>query len=296
MDWASIATFLAENSKMPVALLDREGRIRVFSGAMEAVLGWRRDDVEGREWDSLAPTPPPDSRPQWIPKVLRGELRHHRSEVLTRDGQRLVLALEVSTIGSGESGGIVLSVQTATPSHGPGHEPYAADLDYRVLATVDRFGKLLDMAWVGGAVEGAGRSCFEVIYKRSEPCNDCPALRSAVAPWPRISVRRVVADPSRVAVVTARPADDASVRLRVRVITDQELTAIHDAKIAALARRANLTERETDVLTHLMAGRSLDDVSALMNMSRRTVKFHQGNILQKLGADSRIDLIRLTGF
>jgi PAS domain S-box-containing protein len=296
MDWASIATFLAENSKMPVALLDREGRIRVFSGAMEGVLGWRRDELEGRVWDSLAPAPLPESRPQWIPRALRGELRHHRSEVVTRDGQRLVLALEVSTIGSGESGGIVLALQTATPAHGPGHEPYVADLDYRVLATVEGFGKLLDMAWVGGAVEQTGKACFEVIYKRTEPCNDCPVLRSAVTPWPRISVRRDAADASRVAVVTARPADAASVRLRVRVITDQELTAIHDAKIAALARRANLTERETDVLIHLMAGRSLDDVSTLMQMSRRTVKFHQGNILQKLGADSRIDLIRLTGF
>ena len=33
-----------------------------------------------------------------------------------------------------------------------------------------------------------------------------------------------------------------------------------------------------------------------LSVSSRTVKFHQGNILQKLGADSRADLLRLAGF
>jgi DNA-binding CsgD family transcriptional regulator len=43
-------------------------------------------------------------------------------------------------------------------------------------------------------------------------------------------------------------------------------------------------------------GRSLDDIATILELSRHTVKFHQRNILRKLGADSRVDILRLTGY
>jgi DNA-binding CsgD family transcriptional regulator len=40
-------------------------------------------------------------------------------------------------------------------------------------------------------------------------------------------------------------------------------------------------------------GRSLDEIARILGIAPRTVKFHQANVLQKLGADSRLDLMRL---
>ena len=42
--------------------------------------------------------------------------------------------------------------------------------------------------------------------------------------------------------------------------------------------------------------RTLEDIAVSLQLSRRTVKFHLSNLLQKLGVDSRVDLIRITGF
>jgi DNA-binding CsgD family transcriptional regulator len=61
----------------------------------------------------------------------------------------------------------------------------------------------------------------------------------------------------------------------------------------ALADAAQLSERERSVLTYLLMGRSLGDIALILGISPRTVKFHQANVLEKLGADSRADLVRL---
>jgi len=35
------------------------------------------------------------------------------------------------------------------------------------------------------------------------------------------------------------------------------------------------------------------DIAQQLGIAPRTVKFHQANVLQKLGADSRVDLLRV---
>jgi DNA-binding CsgD family transcriptional regulator len=42
-----------------------------------------------------------------------------------------------------------------------------------------------------------------------------------------------------------------------------------------------------------MDGCGVDEIAGALEISPRTVKFHQANVLQKLGADSRADLMRL---
>jgi len=90
--------------------------------------------------------------------------------------------------------------------------------------------------------------------------------------------------------------DSATLHISVREVTNRALSAIQHARNLALANRAQLTPREREVFVSLVAGRTLDDIAATTNLTLRTVKFHLGNILQKLGADSRADLIRLTTF
>ncbi len=51
--------------------------------------------------------------------------------------------------------------------------------------------------------------------------------------------------------------------------------------------KATLTEREKEVLQWLKVGRSTRDISKILNISERTVKFHVGNIVRRLNAENR---------
>lgn len=48
-----------------------------------------------------------------------------------------------------------------------------------------------------------------------------------------------------------------------------------------------LTQKETEVIKWIKEGKSTWDISAILGISERTVKFHVGNIMQKLDAVSR---------
>jgi DNA-binding response OmpR family regulator len=69
--------------------------------------------------------------------------------------------------------------------------------------------------------------------------------------------------------------------------------ALLQARRDHLVEKASLTGREAEVLRLLLLGRGHDEISRLLGISERTSKFHQGNVLRKLGAESRYDLLRL---
>ncbi len=53
----------------------------------------------------------------------------------------------------------------------------------------------------------------------------------------------------------------------------------------------NLSEREKEVLTWSKRGKSSWEISAILNISERTVNFHVNNIMQKLNAVSRTQAV-----
>src|ERR1019366_6989194 len=86
-------------------------------------------------------------------------------------------------------------------------------------------------------------------------------------------------------------ADDA-----FRVVTADAVDAATervDAKATRTAGDRALSERERQVLTLLLRGRGVEDIATMLEIAPRTVKFHQANVLQKLGADSRPHLLPL---
>jgi len=89
-----------------------------------------------------------------------------------------------------------------------------------------------------------------------------------------------------------RDADSEATRAS-RPGGDELYSALVSARVAHLAQQAKLTQREKDLLTLLLMGRSLDDVAVVTGITARTAKYHQQNLLKKLGADSRLDLFRL---
>jgi len=65
------------------------------------------------------------------------------------------------------------------------------------------------------------------------------------------------------------------------------------ARVSELAARGALSPRERQVLDLLLLGRTMEEIGLVLEISARTVKFHQANVLDKLGAESRLDLLRL---
>jgi len=61
----------------------------------------------------------------------------------------------------------------------------------------------------------------------------------------------------------------------------------------AEAPGADLTERELEVLRHMVQGRSNPDIAKALYLSRSTVKFHVSNVLMKLGAQSRTEAVAM---
>ena len=66
-----------------------------------------------------------------------------------------------------------------------------------------------------------------------------------------------------------------------------------ERRIAQLARSAALSPREHEVLQLLLLGRNHAEIGTALRITPRTARFHQHNILEKTGAESRLDIVRL---
>ena len=78
-------------------------------------------------------------------------------------------------------------------------------------------------------------------------------------------------------------------------VTQQLITAVarqpvDDREAAAKARHARLTERELEVARAIGTGLSNADIAASLFLSIATVKTHVGRVLDKLGADNRVQV------
>ena len=72
-----------------------------------------------------------------------------------------------------------------------------------------------------------------------------------------------------------------------------DLRRMLQERLRSLADRHVLSAREREVLGHLVRGRSAEQIGSELGITPRTAKFHQANVLAKLGIDSRVELTRL---
>jgi two-component system, cell cycle response regulator len=103
-----------------------------------------------------------------------------------------------------------------------------------------------------------------------------------------------------------KPLDRVLLRARMRALlrirdhyTSLRNAVVPDVEALVMQRReriigpANLSTREREVLELLLLGRSHVEIAHTLGIASRTSKFHQAAILEKLGAESRTDLMRL---
>ncbi|MEQ9692226.1 MAG: LuxR C-terminal-related transcriptional regulator [Bauldia litoralis] len=60
-------------------------------------------------------------------------------------------------------------------------------------------------------------------------------------------------------------------------------------------RLARLTEREQEVLHHLLHGKLNKEIAAELGISQRTIEVHRARIREKMQARGIADLIRMLG-
>ncbi len=296
MDWSSIAVLVAERIDKPLVLLDGASRVRMFNSAAEELLGWRRHELEGMPFvEKLAPPEHHSSTLGWLGQAQHGALNRYECEAVTKSGARVLLLLEMALVGRGRTQGLLITVQSAFPVAGRLAHPTENFAVYEISTSVGGFGELTAIAYNGmdaGAPGEQQRRCYEVLYSRQTPCEDCPVLRSSTEAWPRTVIRRKGGE-NVYEVTTARISGQAAVRLSVQMVAESTLKAIREMRVSALAENAGLTARERAVLELLLDGYSLADIAGRLGISRRTAKFHQANLLEKLGTSSRGDLFRL---
>ena len=62
---------------------------------------------------------------------------------------------------------------------------------------------------------------------------------------------------------------------------------------ASQKRLATLTERERQVLEQIVAGRLNKQIAAELGTVEKTIKFHRGNLMRKMGVRVVADLVKL---
>jgi DNA-binding CsgD family transcriptional regulator/tetratricopeptide (TPR) repeat protein len=91
--------------------------------------------------------------------------------------------------------------------------------------------------------------------------------------------------------------------LRAQPVLDELVSLARGARISladpattgpapAARARAGLTARETEVLHHVVAGRSYGEIARALVVSEKTVSSHVSNLLRKTGCANRVDLAR----
>lgn len=92
-------------------------------------------------------------------------------------------------------------------------------------------------------------------------------------------------------VETSKRGTDAEVR--IIQLSEAVVTALCKEKLHRLATQARLSLQETRVLELMATGCQTKEIASTLGISARTAKFHGTNLLRKIGADSRLSLLRL---
>lgn len=94
-----------------------------------------------------------------------------------------------------------------------------------------------------------------------------------------------------------KPFDDQALLDAIHAAIERDRARRHDAaSVAALeARYDELTEREKQVMTFVVAGRVNKQIAAELGLSVVTVKVHRGQVMHKMQAKSVAELVRMAG-
>lgn len=302
MDWSLVTARLFDRFIEPALLVDERRRIVRVNRAAAASLGWLQGEMEGQPMHHFLRLGTQHGGQEGEEKVRNatgGEIVRCMARVRTSPGYWVRLRAEVHVFGDSDA---VLLIELHTPATSRSTVPPArvhaspmhrADPDmlrFDVDTSPERFGTITRIESSAPST-AVGRKCHEVIFGHTRPCPRCPIKERP--PADSQTNTAVHHRDGYYYVVRSRSVEPDIAHISWRRLTDALVRQLASARLEALAEKADLSERERAVLHLLILGRSLDDIAGALGISNRTVRFHQGNLLRKLGAESRLDLARL---
>lgn len=292
MNWEALVTRHARTQ--PAMVVDSDSRVRFANEHMQGVLGRRSDELHGEELGACIPEGDRPHAHKLVKSGLNGAASEGELHVVTRGGRRLALRVKLTPEGKGRSRGLVLVAAEVREASEMAASIGDCTIDVsRVGARLGRIESLrfMDQGHDARRHVGCGvRELLESIGASSA----APAVESVLqGRATEASAAALPASERAFRLVTARVVDDRTARVVVRCFEARVLSDLVDAKVARVADACGLSDRERQVLQLLLRGRGLADIATMLEIAPRTVKFHQANVLQKLGADSRFDLLRV---
>jgi FixJ family two-component response regulator len=82
--------------------------------------------------------------------------------------------------------------------------------------------------------------------------------------------------------------------IRVALEQDRRRRETRHRNSDAEQRLGKLTERELEVLRHVIAGRLNKQIAAALGVAEKTIKVHRGRVMAKMGVRSVAELVRVT--
>jgi FixJ family two-component response regulator len=92
-----------------------------------------------------------------------------------------------------------------------------------------------------------------------------------------------------------KPVDDAALLDAVERAVELDLRTRRSRAVATQidSRLATLTPREREVMVHVVSGELNKQIAAALGITEKTVKVHRARVMQKMGAQSLAELVRL---
>jgi DNA-binding CsgD family transcriptional regulator len=142
-----------------------------------------------------------------------------------------------------------------------------------------------------GKAVGSEQWCWQAIQGNAAPCAGCPAQGATEAV--RLGVVHSRRPGRPVILCAARLVDRTTVQVREFRLGAPIIKRVLQVRLDGLCEEAGFTRRQREVLDLILLGRSANDMGVALSISLGTVKFHVATVLKKLGAESRVDLLRL---
>ena len=277
MNWGELAASLMHGLADPVAIVDAAGTIRAVNPAAEQRLGRSRDDLVGQRLSSVLDG---DGLEELVAAGLAGDAQ--RGELVVRDASgvpvHVLLRMGVA-IDAGERALVCAFEQEMPRWRGP----------WVQIRTDESFGQIISTQGHDDRVH-VGERCYRAFAGLEAPCADCPLphmgireehLDVMVLPSGQLLQRKVF-----------RTSDAIGQVMHAR-LSGVEVARVVAAKLDVTASRVGLSRREREVLHQLLTGLTLDHIAVVLGITERTVRFHQGNVLAKLGITSRLELVQM---
>ena len=92
-----------------------------------------------------------------------------------------------------------------------------------------------------------------------------------------------------------KPVDDTRLiaAIQAALARDQVLRPVRSERERVAKCLSSLTERERQVLEQIVAGKLNKQIAAALGTSEKTIKFHRGNLMRKMGVRVIADLVKM---